>query len=209
MSVLKNKLRFSLKRDALGEIKLSKDILIKLKSEYEILQLNEKCDEIFPIGSRVEIQSDDGQKIEGRIWGHNKYKGEYSINRDGYKTTINLPAKMLKNLSVGYYGKLEREIWLFESRIVENELILKNSEFPEILNDERFNIIQVTKIEDAEHFECRYISFILAKNLRSSKFKIPQGFIDELGFYEIEVDNNEIINIGLSSKLAFEKSIKK
>jgi hypothetical protein len=74
-------------------------------------------------GSKVLITWEDGRTIEGRVWDV-KGNGVFGINRDGYAGTINLginkpglTGHSLRNLSIGTYGKLEREKWLLTDKV--------------------------------------------------------------------------------------------
>lgn len=187
-------------------LKQLQEALVSLKDEFSNYNpdLNDEVKSI-PIGSRVLVTYDNGTTIEGRVWSVSK-SNIYQVNRDGYKTYMNFPISNLKNLSTGYLGILERNIWLHEQNIISYQEILTNAQIPEILTDSAVNVIEVIHIESFYLFDV--ISFILSTNLRSGKVKLPKNVIPELGYYEFEVLNNEIVAVNKSSKMVFEKKLK-
>jgi hypothetical protein len=82
-------------------------------NEFELVDSNKNEIEY---GCRVQLTRFDGEKIEGRVWGINKY-GEAQVNRDGYASYMDCNPSELKNLSVGTIGKLEKEKWIREQKI--------------------------------------------------------------------------------------------
>lgn len=73
-------------------------------------------DDNIGVGSRVRIKFEEGNEIEGRVWSV-KRDGTCAVNRDGYASIINMNPDKLTNLSVGTYGKLDREQWKLQDRI--------------------------------------------------------------------------------------------
>jgi hypothetical protein len=73
-------------------------------------------DEEIGFGSRVLLTYQDGRTAEGRVW-RVKKDGVVAINRDGYAAEILWNVKDLKHLSVGTYGKLEKQQWLLQNSI--------------------------------------------------------------------------------------------
>jgi len=77
------------------------------------------------VGSKVLIKYNNGESVEGRVL-VDKGNGVFGINRVGYAGTINLGVNKpgltehtLQNLSVGTYGKLEKEQWLHNKKVEE------------------------------------------------------------------------------------------
>lgn len=73
-------------------------------------------DEEIGVGSRVIITYEDGKTIEGRVW-RMKRDGFAAVNRDGYAAECLFKVSELKHISVGTYGKLEKQQWLLRKKI--------------------------------------------------------------------------------------------
>ena len=114
---------------------------------------NDSDDEIG-VGSKVELKYPDGKTIEGRVW-RVKRDGNVAINREGYKQEILWKISELKHLSVGTYGKLEKQQWLLQQRI---ENIKKN--IIEEINKTVFGIKEILRNE---------IDFLTAKEIINRK----------------------------------------
>lgn len=72
-------------------------------------------DEDIGFGSRV-LVTHLSEPIEGRVW-RVKAKNIFAVNRDGYAAELLVAGENLKHLSIGTYGKLERQQWLLQNRI--------------------------------------------------------------------------------------------
>lgn len=203
MIVKPNSLPFSIHSYTMERLNLLEDRLQMLINDLEIINSNNNEAEIL-IGSRVSILFDDGEIVEGRVWGKKSYDNLYEINRDGYSSYINIPRHQLKNLSIGFEGRLEKEIWLTKTEVAELKAIFIDSEIPIILLTKERNIVQIVKIESL--YPCDKIEFVLSHNLNSGSIKIPNGKINKLGYYEILVSGNNIKSIIASSEKAFDLS---
>lgn len=102
-----------------------------LKEEFECINLRLKIiadtidkisvrisDETVGAGSRVKISLTDGSFQEGRVWRLTK-EGNYIVNRDGYANEFTASPNQITHLSVGTFGKLEKEQWLLKKRVEE------------------------------------------------------------------------------------------
>lgn len=183
-------------------------ILQKLQNEMELLQSNSLTNEDeLGYGSRVELSNIQGHKILGRVISFDKINGNYYIDRDGYNSLIKKKKNELNHLSIGYIGRLEKQIWILEQKKTELENILNNSEIDSNLLENQTNIIEIVGI--LQEHPCEILEYVLAKNLNSGRLKVPKNYIKELGFYEINVSDSKIITLKKSSRIAFEMSMKR
>lgn len=72
-------------------------------------------DEEIGVGSRVLVTNLSSPR-EGRVW-RVKANDIFAVNRDGYAAEMLVAGKNLKHLSVGTFGKLEKQQWLLQNRI--------------------------------------------------------------------------------------------
>lgn len=190
------------------EISLLDSILQKLKSEMEIIQSNSlSIDDELGYGSRVTITYKNGEKINGRVTHIDKYKENFYIHRDGHNSLIKMKANDLIHLSIGVIGRLEKQIWILQQRKSNLENILYNSEIDIELIENKTSLIEIVSI--IEEYPCEILEYVLAKNLKSGSLKVPQNLIKEVGFYELNISDSNVLSFKKSSKLAFEKSIEK
>ena len=120
------------------------------------------------VGSKVLVKFSNGHSVDGRVL-FEKGNGVFAVKRDGYVGTINLGVNKpelsehtLQNLSVGTYGKLEKEQWLLNQRITDikkkidetNCLKVNISNYP--FSNESFSLQDVTKIINSDDFNRWY-----------------------------------------------------
>lgn len=132
-----------------------KELLNKLQTINETLNKIADCisDEEIGVGSRVLI-THLSKPIEGRVW-RVKANDIFAINRDGYAAEILVQKKNLKHLSVGTYGKLEKQQWLLQNRI---------------LNLQREIEVQINKnVFGIKELLCKGIDFSTARTILKRK----------------------------------------
>lgn len=176
-----------------------KNLLVDLQNTYK--EYNQLGVSEVEIGCKVLVNYEGGNKVEGRVWGIKK-DGTLIINRDGFKTTMNFKPSEVKNLSIGTFGKLEKQIWKITQEISEIENLIGNDLIPNILIDNTDSIIEVVKISKDLHIDS--IEFVHAKNLKSYKILLPKNKIIELGYYHlVTTKDGELVSILQSSAFAF------
>ncbi|MBX0335558.1 hypothetical protein K3G39_20190 [Pontibacter sp. HSC-14F20] len=174
--------------------------LSALTDTYSKIKRGEK--QSIEVGSRVKFI--DGEQ-EGRVI-NIKNDGTIQVNRDGYKSLINMMPDDLQNLSVGTEGQLEKDIWLLETKKKEIQDVLTTSKLPDFFFSIRDNLVCIVKI--TEEYPCQFVEFVHAKDLRSYRMKLPAYAIGRIGFYHIECDEKDIISVNMSSEFAFKEFYK-
>lgn len=110
-------------------------------------------DEEIGVGSRV-LVTHHSPPIEGRVW-RVKANDIFAINRDGYAGELLVSGENLKHLSVGTYGKLEKQQWLLQNRIGKLQLAIDDQ-----INKNIFGIKELL---------CKGIDFNTSKSIINRK----------------------------------------
>lgn len=162
------------------------------------IQLNLSFDEIS-YGSRVLIKWERGDLVEGRVVSNVGKDGSMLVHRDGYAGTIRLGKNKeglskhsLVNISVGTYGKLEKQQWIFEEKIREYRNRIKAL----ILKDEiSLNLMStIIKTESFKHWYCEklYDRKIPYSELLNFPIVINKAFMKE---YYAENSKSDILQL--------------
>ncbi|AMM52426.1 hypothetical protein TH61_16240 [Rufibacter sp. DG15C] len=176
-----------------------------IKDTFERIALGEKSK--IEVGSRVIITYDyDGSTQEGRVW-NVKSDGTIQVNRDGYKSLINVTASQVQNLSVGTYGLLEKEIWLMENRLEAINDIMGASNIPGIFLKVRDNMVYASNSVNHDYYQV--VEFVHAKDLKSYTLTLPINTIARPGYFHIRCSEVDILSVSLSSEFAFKEFYKK
>jgi len=147
------------------EMKSLSDRLEIINNYINSIEKSIKDDQI-KVGSRVKILTVDPQ-VEGRVW-KILPDGTIYVNRDGYQSHMKFKLDELENLSVGTYGKMEREKWIINDRI--NKI---KSLFPNLLDIETCH-----KIIESQYFIAWYNENGYQKHIELKKLiKLPEVFI--------------------------------
>lgn len=179
--------------------------LSSYKDTFVRIKVGEKSK--IEIGSRVLITYEhDGSQQEGRVI-NVKYDGTVQVNRDGYKSLINISPSQVQNLSVGTYGLLEKEIWLLEEKLETINHIMKDSDLPELFLKVRDNLVYASNI--VNHTLYQFVDLVHAKDLRSYRLVLPINTISKQGYYHIQCDSVDIRSVKASSEFAFKEFYKK
>lgn len=194
-----NTFRFDFQSKLLIRKKELEPILSDLKIRYQENTKPEISE--IEVGCRVLATYEDGLTVEGRVWGI-KNNGTLIVNRDGYKSIMNFEPNMVKNLSIGIIGVLEKQIWQIQTEIEEIESLIGTSCIPTIFIDNQDSIVEVVKINKELYIDS--IEFVHGGNLKSYKIHTPKNAITELGYYHIgSTQKGELICINKSSEFAF------
>ena len=175
--------------------------LLEFKDTFERIKVGEQSK--IEAGSRVLITYEhNGSQQEGRVI-NVKSDGTVQVNRDGYKSLINVDPSQVQNLSVGTYGLLEKEIWLIEEKLDAINNILKDSDIPGFFFNVRDNIVYASNIIRDNLFQ--FVDLVHAKDLRSYRLKLPVDTITKHGYYHIKCNEVDIQSVNMSSEFAFKE----
>lgn len=159
------------------------------------------------IGSRVLCTYGNRNKVHGRlVWIDSKKK--LIVIRDGHTPPWPFERAGVKNLSVGVFGKLERRVWQIKRRLEEIEIALKNSLLPVCFQEDGTYYIEVVKIlmfPEVEHRRRSFdeIRFVHSKNNESYRIKLPRGYVTQNGFFQVRVNEKDIVELLESSQRVF------
>ncbi len=132
-----------------------KEVSEKLEEVNDFLKkiTDRVSDEEIGVGSKV-LLTQLSPPIEGRVW-RVKPNNIFAVNRDGYAAELLVARENLKHLSVGTYGKFEKQQWLLQDRIKYLQQAIDVQ-----INKDVFGIKELL---------CKGIDFITAKSIINRK----------------------------------------
>lgn len=140
-----------------AEIELLKQQLVVIDDTVREIQIG-ISENAISYGSRVLIEWDNNTSNEGRVVSKVRKDGTMLINRDGFAGTIrlginreNVSIHKLKHLSVGTYGKLEKQQWILTQKIESKE-----EEMREILRKHEISLKLLDEILNLDDFKIWY-----------------------------------------------------
>lgn len=155
-------------------------------------------------GSRVTFTRGAGKPVDGRVL--SVRRGIYSVHRDGFVGTINAFKDDLVNLSISQEAELERQIWVLEWRKEKLLGHLEDAEVPVALLVNDYNFINVIDVP-LSYGSYNIITFVSSMDNHSYQLKISVDLIRTTGYYQIEMEDDDIKSVLKSTKEIFESNI--
>ena len=189
----------------------------KLKQERELISssvdaiLNRVDSNDLQVGSRVKCTYEKGSSVEGRIIWING--NDITVKRDGHEPLWLFKREKVQNISVGTLGKFERRLWQIDIRFQEIRFDLEDANVPSILLKEPHNYVEIVEITQQQdtpfrHEQYDFITFVHSIDDKSYRMKIQRGTVKELGFYQIDTDKKDIVDIIRSSERVYKSRAK-